>query len=131
VRLGRTRDDRGPEWIGVRQLAPKRSGVVFRDVAADDTRTLTIPIQPRTFRGRFTLGGTPLAHATLTLHAADFSTSARSRARADAARRRLHAVRHAARRRARCAACGDRAPHRDSVIRVEQPPPVASLEVTK
>lgn len=105
VRLGLARDDREPAWMAVRHLTPSRGDVSFRDlgaghyallvegpkplqrvsahavVAANDDRTLTIGIQPRPFHGRFTLGGTPLANATVTLHAADFTTSATTDAR--------------------------------------------------
>jgi len=105
VRLGVARDDREPSWIAVRHLTPGRGDVTFRDlgaghyalllegprplqrvsahavVAADDDRTLTIGIQPRPFHGRFTLGGTPLANAEVTLHATDYTTSATTDAR--------------------------------------------------
>lgn len=105
VRLGLLRDDRQPSWIATRHLQPDRSDITFRDVAAgsyalllggprplerasahvvvgtDDHRTVTIAIQPRSFHGRFTMGGTPLANATLTVQAADFTTSATTDAR--------------------------------------------------
>lgn len=105
VRLGLARDDREPDWIAVRHLTPSRGDVTFRDlgaghyalliegprplqrvsahavVAADDDRALTIGIQPRPFHGRFTLGGIPLANATVTVHAVDFTTSATTDAR--------------------------------------------------
>lgn len=105
VRLGLTRDERQPAWIGVRHLTAIRSDVTFLDVgagsytvviegprplqrtsahvvvAAGDTRTLTIGVEPRPFHGRFTLGRAPLANATVTLHAADFTTSATTDAR--------------------------------------------------
>jgi hypothetical protein len=105
VRLGLARDEREPDWIAVRHLTPARGDVTFRDldaghyalliegprplqrvsahvvVAADDDRSLTIGIRPRPFHGRFTLGGTPLANATVTLHAADFTTSVTTDAR--------------------------------------------------
>jgi Carboxypeptidase regulatory-like domain len=105
VRLGLARDEREPDWLAVRHLTPGRADVTFRDlgaghyalllegprplqrvsahavVAANDDRTLTIGIHPRPFHGRFTLGGTPLTNATVTLHAADFSTSVTTNAR--------------------------------------------------
>ena len=105
VRLGLARDEREPSWIGVRHLTPGRSEITFRDlgaghyalvvegprplqrvsahavVAADDARTLTIGIRPRPFHGHFTLGGTPLTNAEVTLHAADFTTSVTTDAR--------------------------------------------------
>jgi hypothetical protein len=99
VRAGVTRDDREPEWLSVRQLTAKRSDIAFKDldaghytivvagprplqrasvhavVARDDRRKVTIAIRPQPMHGRITLGGAPLANATVTLRGRDFTTT--------------------------------------------------------